>query len=142
MKLLWSLQPPVPQSQPQSRYSEPDSRDWRGRSAQVPSSVEERSWIGDRESGGRLDSRQQDSNQYNRQDQLNSQFGRGQYSSNQGVSCAYYRSVLSTYFIYPYYQIMKQLLWCMVNKKYNFVFSRPNETVTTVIKSKRTWMVP
>ncbi|KAL1817729.1 eukaryotic translation initiation factor [Daucus carota subsp. sativus] len=76
--------PPVPQSQPQSRYSEPDSRDWRGRSAQVPSSVEERSWIGDRESGGRLDSRQQDSNQYNRQDQLNSQFGRGQYSSNQG----------------------------------------------------------
>lgn len=75
--------PPVQQNQPQSRYSEPDSRDWRGRSVQVPSSVEERSWIGDRESGGRLDSRQ-DGNQYNRQDQLNSQYGRGQYSSNQG----------------------------------------------------------
>lgn len=75
--------PPVQQNQPQSRYSEPDSRDWRGRSVQVPSSVEERSWIGDRESGGRLDSRQ-DGNQYNRQDQPNSQYGRGQYSSNQG----------------------------------------------------------
>lgn len=76
--------PPVQQNQSQNRYSEPDSRDWRGRSAQVPSAVEERSWIGDRESGGRSDSRKQDGNQYNRQDQQNSQFGRGQYSSNQG----------------------------------------------------------
>lgn len=73
---------PVQQNQPQSRYSEPDSRDWRGRSTQVPSSVEESSWIGDRESGGRFDSRQ-DGNQYNRPDQLNSQYGRGQYSSSQ-----------------------------------------------------------
>ncbi|CAN6450334.1 unnamed protein product [Victoria cruziana] len=32
------------QSQPQSRYSEPDNRDWRGRAAQVPVSGEERSW--------------------------------------------------------------------------------------------------
>lgn len=58
--------PPVLQNQPQSRYSEPDSRDWRGRTAPVPSSVEERSWIGDRESGGRHDSRQ-DGNQNHRQ---------------------------------------------------------------------------
>nr|DAD27478.1 TPA_asm: hypothetical protein HUJ06_028946 [Nelumbo nucifera] len=32
------------QPQSQSRYSEPDNRDWRGRSAQLPSPGEERSW--------------------------------------------------------------------------------------------------
>ncbi|KAF8393009.1 hypothetical protein HHK36_021250 [Tetracentron sinense] len=57
------------QSQSQSRYSELDNRDWRGRSAQLPASGE---------------SRQQESNQSNRHDQLNSQFARAQLSSNQG----------------------------------------------------------
>jgi translation initiation factor 4G len=65
------------QTQPQSRYSEPDSRDWRGRSPQV----EEKSWDAlkeNKEFGGRSDS----GNQYSRQDQSNSQFGRAQ--ANQG----------------------------------------------------------
>ncbi|GAB4853645.1 Eukaryotic translation initiation factor isoform 4G-1 [Ancistrocladus abbreviatus] len=72
--------------QPQSRYSEPDNRDWRGRPAQVPSPGEERSWesLRDyRESAGRFDSRMPDANQSNRHDQLNSQFSRAQISSNQ-----------------------------------------------------------
>ncbi|CBI36548.3 unnamed protein product, partial [Vitis vinifera] len=59
-------------NQSQSRYSEPDNRDWRGRSAQLPASGEERSWF---------DSRQQEANQFNRQDQLNSQFAKAQISS-------------------------------------------------------------
>ncbi|KAG2668186.1 hypothetical protein I3843_15G143500 [Carya illinoinensis] len=63
---------------PQSRSSEPDNRDWRVRSAQFPTSGESR------EFGGRFDSRLQEDNQFNRQDQLNSQFGRAQISSNQG----------------------------------------------------------
>jgi hypothetical protein len=65
-KKISLLQPP-PQSQ--SRYSEPDNRDWRGRSAQFPTSGDAK------EFGGRFDSRQQEDN---RQDQLNSQFGRAQ----------------------------------------------------------------
>uniref|UniRef100_A0A5B7AAW3 MI domain-containing protein n=1 Tax=Davidia involucrata TaxID=16924 RepID=A0A5B7AAW3_DAVIN len=56
-------------SQSQSRYSEPDNRDWRDRSAQLPASGEERSW---------------EALQDNK-DQLNSQFARAQISSNQGV---------------------------------------------------------
>ena len=70
------------QTQPQSRYSEPDSRDWRGRSPQV----EEKSW-----ETLKSESRQQEANQYNRQDQLSSQFGRAQISSNQGVRYIYSR---------------------------------------------------
>ncbi|KAF2316998.1 hypothetical protein GH714_010095 [Hevea brasiliensis] len=69
-----------------SRYSEPDNRDWRGRSAQFSTSGEERSWDSLRENrdlGGRYDSRQPDANQFNRQDQLNSQFAIAQISSNQ-----------------------------------------------------------
>ncbi|KAG5534409.1 hypothetical protein RHGRI_022509 [Rhododendron griersonianum] len=54
-----------PQNQFQIRYSEPGSRDWRGRSAPFPTSGQ---------FGGRS----------NRQDQLNSQFARVQISSNQG----------------------------------------------------------
>lgn len=65
-KKISLLQPP-PQSQ--SRYSEPDNRDWRGRSAQFPTSGDAK------EFGGRFDSRQPEDN---RQDQLNSQFGRAQ----------------------------------------------------------------
>ncbi|KAL2454647.1 Eukaryotic translation initiation factor [Abeliophyllum distichum] len=74
------------QNQGQSRYSEPDNRDWRNRSAQFPAPADERSWevSRDRDSGGRFDSRQQDINQYNRQEQLSSQFARAQISSNQG----------------------------------------------------------
>ncbi|KAE8700159.1 Eukaryotic translation initiation factor isoform 4G-1 [Hibiscus syriacus] len=65
-------------NQIQTRYSEPDNRDWRNRSEQFPSTGEERSWesLRDRESGNRYES--------NRQDQLNSQFSRAQVSSNQG----------------------------------------------------------
>ncbi|KAK9101752.1 hypothetical protein Sjap_019006 [Stephania japonica] len=59
-----------PASAPQNRYPEPDNRDWRGRSGQLPASGEERSWETIRES---------------KQDQLNSQFSRTQISSNQGV---------------------------------------------------------
>ncbi|XP_054821552.1 eukaryotic translation initiation factor-like [Prosopis cineraria] len=71
----------------QNRYSEPDNRDWRGRSGQLPASAEEKSWENlreNREFGNRFDSRQQDSSQFNRQDQLNSQFARAQISSNLG----------------------------------------------------------
>ncbi|KAK2982638.1 hypothetical protein RJ640_007325 [Escallonia rubra] len=67
------------QNQLQNRYSEPDSRDWRGRSAQFSTPVEEKSWETIR------DSRDYGANQYNRQDQLNSQFARAQNSSNQGA---------------------------------------------------------
>lgn len=64
-----------------SRYSEPDNRDWRGRSAQVTPPVEERSWESlrdNRDFSGRSDYRQQDAGQVNRHDQHNSQFGRAQ----------------------------------------------------------------
>ncbi|KAM3762256.1 hypothetical protein ACB098_01G330800 [Castanea mollissima] len=74
----WSRAESNPPLQPQARYSEPDNRDWRGRSAQFPNSGESK------EVGGRFDSRQQEDNQFNRQDQLNSQFARAQISSNQG----------------------------------------------------------
>ncbi|KAF3452934.1 hypothetical protein FNV43_RR03367 [Rhamnella rubrinervis] len=74
-------------NQSQGRYSEPDNRDWRGRSAQFTTSGDDRSWEALRENkefGNRFDSKQQDANQHNRQDQLNTQFGRTQISSNQG----------------------------------------------------------
>ncbi|XP_022841824.1 eukaryotic translation initiation factor-like [Olea europaea var. sylvestris] len=61
------------QNQGQSRYSQPDSRDWRNRSAQFLAPAEERSW-----------ERQQDINQQNKLDQLSSQFARAQISSIQG----------------------------------------------------------
>lgn len=67
--------------QPQSRFSEPDNRDWRSRSAQVPSFGEERSWETLREA---RDSRFGETNQFNRQDQLSSQFSRAHISSSQG----------------------------------------------------------
>ncbi|GFS36063.1 MIF4G domain-containing protein [Actinidia rufa] len=81
----WNRAESTPQIQPASRYSEPDNRDWRGRSAPFPSSGEERTWESsreNRESGGWFDSRQQD--QQNRQDQLGPQFARAQIPSNQG----------------------------------------------------------
>lgn len=81
----WSRAEANPPTQPQSRYSEPDNRDWRSRSTQSPAPAEERSWesIRDREFSGRLDSRGQNAN---RQDQLSSQVARAEISSNQGVS--------------------------------------------------------
>ncbi|KAH7569254.1 hypothetical protein JRO89_XS06G0131600 [Xanthoceras sorbifolium] len=72
----WGRAEITPPNQSQSRYSEPDNRDWR-RSAEEKSRE-------NRESGGRYDSRQSDTNQFNRQDQPNYQFSRGQISSNQG----------------------------------------------------------
>ncbi|KAG6673304.1 hypothetical protein I3842_16G104400 [Carya illinoinensis] len=74
----WGRGETNPQQNPQNRYSEPDNRDWRGRSAQFPTSGESR------EVGGRFDSRQPDDNQLNRQDQLNFQFQRAQISSQGG----------------------------------------------------------
>ncbi|KAL6984927.1 hypothetical protein U1Q18_018308 [Sarracenia purpurea var. burkii] len=75
------------QVQPLNRYSEPDNRDWRGRSAQFPISGDEKPWETikeNRDSGGWFDSKQQEAIQHNRQDQLSSQSGRAQISSNQG----------------------------------------------------------
>ncbi|KAI3990632.1 hypothetical protein MKX01_022932 [Papaver californicum] len=64
-----NVQPPT-----QSRYSEPDSRDWRGRSTQLPAPGDAPH---NKDFSGRSESRQQD-NQFNRQDQSNSQFSRAQ----------------------------------------------------------------
>ncbi|XP_042497802.1 eukaryotic translation initiation factor-like [Macadamia integrifolia] len=64
------------QSPSQNRYTEPDNRDWRGRSSQLHATGEEKSWDTIRETkelASRLDARQIEANQYNRQDQLNSQ---------------------------------------------------------------------
>ncbi|KAA8525633.1 hypothetical protein F0562_007485 [Nyssa sinensis] len=72
--------------QSQTRYSEPDNRDWHGRSARLPDSGEERSWEAlqdNKEFSGRSESRLQEANFC--KDQLNSQFGRAHISSNQGV---------------------------------------------------------
>lgn len=63
------------QVQSQTRYSEPDSRDWRSKSSQFSAPTEDRSWDAlreNREFGGR-------------QEQLNSQFARTQISPNLGV---------------------------------------------------------
>ncbi|KAE8705931.1 Eukaryotic translation initiation factor isoform 4G-1 [Hibiscus syriacus] len=72
---------PPKQIQGHNRYSEPDNRDWRNRSA--PPDGGDRSWesLHDRELGN--DSRHLEASQFNHQDQLNSQFSRAQISSNQ-----------------------------------------------------------
>ncbi|XP_058179722.1 uncharacterized protein LOC131298339 isoform X2 [Rhododendron vialii] len=73
----WKQQNPF-----QMRYSEPDNRDWRRRSAPFPTSGGERSWetnIREKRELGCL---------FNHQDQLNSQFPRAQISSKQGVGAA------------------------------------------------------
>ncbi|XP_019227346.1 PREDICTED: eukaryotic translation initiation factor isoform X2 [Nicotiana attenuata] len=60
--------------QSQTRYSEPDSRDWRSKSSQFAAPVDDRSWDAlreNREFGGR-------------QEQLSSQFARAQISPNRG----------------------------------------------------------
>lgn len=73
----WSRAEANPPSQPQARYSEPDTRDWRTRTTPVAAPAEERSWesIKDRE----FVNKGQDSN---RTDQFGS--ARGQNSSSQG----------------------------------------------------------
>ncbi|XP_047169083.1 eukaryotic translation initiation factor [Vigna umbellata] len=71
----WARPESNPSNQFQNRYSEPDNRDWRGRSGQPFGNADERSWDNlkeNREFGN------------NRQEQLNSQFSRAQISSNQG----------------------------------------------------------
>lgn len=79
----WSRAESPSQNQPPSRYSEPDNRDWRSRSTQLSAPTEERSWDTIRENR-EFGARQQEVNQYNRQEQLNAQFARAQISSNQG----------------------------------------------------------
>ncbi|KAG6410506.1 hypothetical protein SASPL_128567 [Salvia splendens] len=81
--ISWSRGESNVPDQLQSRFSELDNRDWRNRSTQLPAPAEERSWesVRDRD-GGRW---QQDTDQYNKQDQTNSQYARSQISSNQGV---------------------------------------------------------
>ncbi|WVY99635.1 hypothetical protein V8G54_025705 [Vigna mungo] len=73
---LNSNYPNSPSHQFQNQYSEPDNRDWRGRSGQPFGNADERSWDNlkeNREFGN------------NRQEQLNSQFSRSQITSNQGI---------------------------------------------------------
>lgn len=63
------------QVQSQTRYSEPDTRDWRSKSSPYSAPAEDRSWDAlreNREFGGR-------------QEQLSSQFARSQISPNRGV---------------------------------------------------------
>lgn len=111
MAIIWKtflflysfLQPPL---QPQGRYSEPDNRDWRGRSAQFPNSGESK------EVGGRFDSRQQEDNQFNRQDQLNSQFARAQISSNQGVISLLTNNIIMILYVSQY--LCKSGCLCLV----------------------------
>ncbi|XP_073033651.1 eukaryotic translation initiation factor-like [Primulina eburnea] len=76
-------------NQAQSRYSEPDDRVWRNRSAQFSLPTDERSWEATKEKdfGGHFDPRQQGVNQY-KQEQLNSQFSKAQITSNQRVAPA------------------------------------------------------
>ncbi|KAA0064573.1 eukaryotic translation initiation factor-like [Cucumis melo var. makuwa] len=69
----WNRAESNPQPQSQSRYFEPDSRDWRGRSGQVPGSTEEGPWDANKDMSGQSESRFQDSN------------NRIQVSGNQGV---------------------------------------------------------
>ncbi|XP_012463408.1 eukaryotic translation initiation factor isoform X3 [Gossypium raimondii] len=61
-----------PPNQSQNRYSEPDNRDWRNRSAQFSSDGEERSWesLHDRELGNHYDSKQPEASQFNRRAQI------------------------------------------------------------------------
>ncbi|KAL1060769.1 hypothetical protein V6Z11_1Z071500 [Gossypium hirsutum] len=63
-----------PPNQSHNRYSEPDNRDWRNRSAQFSSDGEERSWesLHDRELGNHYDSKQPEASQFNRQAQISS----------------------------------------------------------------------
>lgn len=61
------------QTQPQSRYAEPDNRDWRNRNPQFSAPQDERSW----------ESMRENKELSSKMGELNSQFGRSQISSNQ-----------------------------------------------------------
>lgn len=68
----WGRVENTPPTQIQNRYSEPDNRDWRGRSAQPPANADERSWDNikeNREFGN--------TSQVNRQDQPRTNQGGG-----------------------------------------------------------------
>nr|CAD1825022.1 unnamed protein product [Ananas comosus var. bracteatus] len=58
-------------NQSHTRYSEPDNRDWRGRSGQLSSYGEEKSWDTIRENKGSYGSNSTQQEQFNRHDQLN-----------------------------------------------------------------------
>ncbi|XP_010929170.1 eukaryotic translation initiation factor [Elaeis guineensis] len=74
------------QSQSHIRYSEPDNRDWRGRSGQLSSVGEERSWDAIRDNKESYGSNRRQPEQLSRQDQLSSEFSSGvQVSSSQGA---------------------------------------------------------
>ncbi|KAF1887593.1 hypothetical protein Lal_00040647 [Lupinus albus] len=73
----WGRSENNPPNPSQNRYAEPYNSDLRGQSGQLPTNADERSW------GNLKENRDFGNN--NRQDQLNSQFGRVQISSNQGV---------------------------------------------------------
>ncbi|KAK7388393.1 hypothetical protein VNO78_23209 [Psophocarpus tetragonolobus] len=73
----WARSENNPSNQFQNRYSEPDTRDWRGRSGQLSGNADERSWDNLKEN------RDFGNTSQNRQDQLNSQFARAHISSNQ-----------------------------------------------------------
>lgn len=73
-------------NQPAIRQSEPDNRDWRSRPEQLPSPVEERF----------------------RQDQPNSHYGRGQFSSQQGVNNHF--SEISRIYIWVYLNAVNNYL--------------------------------
>ncbi|XP_019441676.1 PREDICTED: eukaryotic translation initiation factor-like isoform X2 [Lupinus angustifolius] len=65
----WGRSENNPANPSQNRYTEPNNSDWRGRSGQLPANADERSWGNVKEN--------RDFGNNNRQDQLNSQFGRG-----------------------------------------------------------------
>ncbi|KAK1276206.1 Eukaryotic translation initiation factor isoform 4G-2 [Acorus gramineus] len=84
---IWGRGDATQQNLPQSRYAEPDNRDWRGRSAQLPSTGEERSWdaLRDNKESYAQNARQQESG---RQD-LSTQFSsKAQISSGVGPTPA------------------------------------------------------
>ncbi|KAK1292390.1 Eukaryotic translation initiation factor isoform 4G-1 [Acorus calamus] len=52
---IWGRGDATMPNQPQGRYAEPDNRDWRGRSAQLPTTGEERSWDAHRDLKSHMD---------------------------------------------------------------------------------------
>ncbi|PWA96175.1 MIF4G domain-containing protein / MA3 domain-containing protein [Artemisia annua] len=69
----WTKSEGTVPAQPQARFTEPDTRDWRGR---APPPVEERSWDAGRDN--------RDFNRFDNRQEPNSQYGRGQ-AANQGT---------------------------------------------------------
>ncbi|KAK1289093.1 Eukaryotic translation initiation factor isoform 4G-2 [Acorus calamus] len=84
---IWGRGDATQQNQPQSRYAEPDNRDWRGRSAQLPSTGEERSWdaLRDNKESYVQNARQQESGRQDFSTQFSS---KAQISSGVGPTAA------------------------------------------------------